>query len=412
MSLVQRAQDILLKPKETWPVIAAEKADTASIYTNWLIVMAAIPAVAAFIGMSVIGIGGFGFGMRMPIGWGLVQMVLSYVLSLVAVYVLALIVDALAPTFGGTKDRIAALKVVAYGSAAGFLGGIFSLLPMLSVLGLLAALYSIYLIYTGLPVLMKCPPDKAVAYTAVTIVCGIVAMVLLGVVSALIMPRGGGMGMGGIGGMGGDVTIKTPGGEVKLDTGKMEEMSRKMEEAAKRMEQAQKSGDGAAAGKAMGEMLGAMTGTGGTPIPAQELKALLPATLAGMERKSFEAQGGEAMGIAGSSASATYASGDKRIELSVNDMGGLGAMGAMAAWANVTVDRETDGQVEKVYKQGGRTVREEYRKDGSSSEYTVILGNGVIVEAKGQGVDPAAVKRAAEDLNLAKIEAMKRPAKQ
>jgi hypothetical protein len=158
-------------------------------------------------------------------------------------------------------------------------------------------------------------------------------------------------------------------------------------------------------------MLGAMTGTAGTPIPAQELKALLPKTLAGLERKSFEAQSGEAMGIGGSSANATYGSGDEQVDLSVNDMGGLGAMGAMAAWANIAVDRETDGTVEKVYKQGSRTVREEYRKDGSSAEYTVILKNGVIVEAKGRGVDPAVVKQAADGLNLAKIEALKRAAK-
>ncbi len=398
MSLIQRAQDILLKPKDTWPVIAAEKADTASIYSGWLVYLAAVPAIAAFIGLSVIGFGAFGFGMRLPIGWGLVQMVLGYALSLVAVYVLALIVDALAPVFGGTKDRIAALKVVAYGSTAGFLGGIFNLLPTLGVLGVVAAVYSIYLIYTGLPVLMKCLPDKSAAYTAVTIVCGVVVMVLLSWVTATLMPTHGGM------------TIKTPNGEVDISTGKMEEMGRKMEEAAKRMEQAQKSGDGAAAGKAMGEMLGALTGTAGTPIAAQELKALLPETLAGLERRSFEAQSGEAMGIAGSSANAIYGSGDKRVALSVNDMGGIGAMGALAAWANITVDRETDGRVEKVYKQGGRTVREEYRKDGSSAEYMVILENGILVEAKGRGLDPAALKQAAEGLNLAKIEAMKRAA--
>jgi hypothetical protein len=263
----------------------------------------------------------------------------------------------------------------------------------------LAALYSIYLFYTGLPVLMKCPADKSVTYTVATMVCGILVMALLSWVTGTLMPTHGGM------------TIETPGGEVDIGTGKMAEMSRRMEEAAKRMEQAQKSGDGAAAGKAMGEMLSALTGTAGTPISAQELKALLPETLARLERKSFEAQSGEAMGIAGSSANATYGSGDKQISLSVNDMGGLGAVGTLAAWANVTVDRETDGTVEKVYKQGGRTVREEYHKDGSSAEYTVILKNGVIVEAKGRGVDPVAMKQATEGLNLAKIEALKTAAK-
>jgi hypothetical protein len=334
-------------------------------------------------------------------------MVVSFVLALVMVYVLSLIVDALAPTFGGTKNPLNALKVVAFGSTAGFVGGVFNLLPMLSILGLLAALYSIYLIYTGLPVLMKCPPDKAVAYTAVVIVCSIVAMVLLSFVTAMLLPGRGMMMGGGLPG-GGDVSIKTPGGEVKIDGGKMEEMARKMEEAGKRMEQAQKSGDSAAAGKAMGDILGAMAGGGGVPIPSQELKALLPEAIGDLKRESYEAQGGQAMGVGGSSAKGSYVAGDKRVQLSITDMGGLAGLAALAGWANMTVDRETNTEIEKVYKQGNRTVREQYRKDGSRGDVTVILGNGVLVEVEGKGVEPAALKKIAEGVDLGKLEGMKR----
>ena len=222
MNPIQRVQDILLKPKETWPIIDQEKADTASVYRNYLIYVAAIPAVAGFIGLSLIGAGGFGLSMRIPVLSGLMNMVVGYVLSLAMVFVLALIVDALAPTFGGSKSPVGALKLVAYGSTAGFVGGIFSLLPALSILGLLAALYSIYLIYTGVPVLMKCPPGKAGAYTAVVIVCGIVLMVLLAAVSGLFMPTRG-MHMGGME-RGGDGTLKTPGGEVGVNISTIEEL--------------------------------------------------------------------------------------------------------------------------------------------------------------------------------------------
>ena len=85
---------------------------------------------------------------------------------------------------------MAALKVVAYGSTAGFVGGIFSLLPPLAWLGLLLALYSIYLFYTGLPVLMRCPPEKAGAYTAVVIVCAIVATIVVAGVASVFVSRG------------------------------------------------------------------------------------------------------------------------------------------------------------------------------------------------------------------------------
>ncbi|MBU6258439.1 MAG: YIP1 family protein [Burkholderiales bacterium] len=190
MNLIQRVQDILLKPRETWPVIAQEGGDPASIYTGYLMILAAIPAVAGFIGMTLVGAGAFGVRIRLPLGVGLAQMVVGYVMSLVSVFVLTLITDALAPTFGATRSPNDALKLVAYGSTAGYVGGIFSLLPSISVLGVVAALYSIYLFYLGLPVLMKCPPEKAVAYTAVVTVCGIVAMAVLSLATSLITPGG------------------------------------------------------------------------------------------------------------------------------------------------------------------------------------------------------------------------------
>ncbi len=411
MNLIQRITDILLKPKDTWPVIAQEPGDVASIYSHYLVFLAAIPALASFVGYSLVGTSMFGVSFRLPLMTGLVNMVVGYVLALAMVYLLALIVDALAPTFGGSKSLVSALKLVAYGATAGFVGGIFSLMPALSMLGLLAAFYSVYLIYTGLPVLMKCPPDKAVAYTAVVVVCGIAAGVILAAVSAMFM-HSPGMHMGGM--PGGSVSIQTPGGEVKFDTNKMNEAAKKMEEASQRMQQAQTSGDSAAAGKAMGDLMGAMAGAtgGGAPLPAQDLKALLPAMLGGLPRQSIEAQSGQAVGLAGSSASAQYAAGGQRIDLSITDLGGLGGLAAMAGWAQTTLDRETPEKTEKVYKQGNRTIHEEFRKDNRRGELGVFLANGVMVEIKGQGVDAATLKSALETVNLNQIEAMQRPTKQ
>ncbi|MBJ2155499.1 Yip1 family protein [Variovorax sp. IB41] len=196
MNLVQRVQDILLKPRATWPVIDAEPADAASLYKNYVMILALIPAVASFIGLSVVGLGVFGVNFRVPVVAGLANMVVGYVLSLVMVFVLALIIDAMAPTFEGTKSQVSALKLSAYSSTAAFVGGIFSLLPSLSVLGAVAALYGIYLLYLGLPVLMKCPVDKAIAYTAVVVVCAIVGGFVIAWVLALLTPSPARVGMG------------------------------------------------------------------------------------------------------------------------------------------------------------------------------------------------------------------------
>ena len=406
MNVIERAKAILLQPAQTWPVIDAEPATVQSVYKDWLVVMAAIPAVCGFVGMSLVGVGMFGIGYRVPIGGGLVAMVTGYLLSLIAAYVMALIVDALAPSFGGTKNLVGALKVVAYGATAVYVAGLFKLLPALGVLGILAACYSVYLMYLGLPVVMKCPQDKAPGYTAVVVVLYVVVAIVVGTVSAMFIGFGA---LSSYGHSASAFSVKTPDGEVNIDGSAI---ARRVEAARAQAEAAQKSGDPASAGAALGAMVGALTGAGGAAIPPADLKALLPDTLGALKRESFETSGGTAVGIASSVAKATYAGGDnQRAELSITDVGGLGGLASVATWANVTVDKETPDGVEKTYKDGDRTVHEEYRKDGSHAEVTVTLKNGVIVETQGDHIDGATLKSMASAVNLDAIEAMKRPAK-
>ena len=404
MNLVERVQAILLKPKETWPVIAQEGGDVASIYKNYLVILAAIPAVAAFIGLSVVGAGMFGVSFRVPIVAGLVNMVVGYFLSLVMVYVLSLITNALAPSFAGEKNALNAFKLIAYASTAGMVGGVFSLLPGLSMLGVLASLYSIYLIYTGIPTLMKSPQDKAIGYTAVIIVCGIVAAVIVGVASSLLTRVGGGMAMGGMGSPSEQTIFKLPGTDITLDTAKIEEASRKMQEA-------QSKGDQAAAGKAMGDMMGAaLGGKGGNPIPPEALKAFVPVSLAGLSRTSLEARSDAAMGLTFSSVEANYAKDTQTLDVKLQDLGAVPALAmAMGAWANSTVERETQTEVERVYKKDGVTFKEEYSKDGSRAEVAMMLGNGVLLEVTGQGIGIEPVRAALASLDVKGLLALARP---
>jgi hypothetical protein len=101
----------------------------------------------------------------------------------VGVYALSLIIDYLAPTFGGTKSPIQALKVATYSSTAAWVSGIFAIMPGLRMLSLLG-LYSIYLLYLGLPVLMKATKDRAVAYTVLVVVVEFVLMMMIGLLGS------------------------------------------------------------------------------------------------------------------------------------------------------------------------------------------------------------------------------------
>jgi len=187
MNLVDRAKKILLQPKSEWAVIAAEPHTVQDLYTGYVMILAAIPALAWFIGFSIIGMGMLGVSYRVPITSGVAHMVVSYVLGLGWVYVLALIIDALAPNFGGEKNFINALKVSAFSPTAMWLAGIFAIIPALSILGILG-LYSLYLLYTGLPPLMRVPEEKAVPYVVVVIIVGIVLAIIVGALAGLVVP--------------------------------------------------------------------------------------------------------------------------------------------------------------------------------------------------------------------------------
>lgn len=184
-SLVDRAKNIILTPKTEWPRIAAEPATVQGIYTGYVMILAAIGPIATLIGQQVFGYSGFGITYKPPIGFSIATAVLSYVMSLVSIYVLALIIDALAPNFGGQKNQLNAFKVAAYSWTAAWIAGIFGIIPMLGILAIVG-LYSLYLLYLGLPVLMKAPEDKAVGYTVVVVVAAIVLWIVVAfVVGAL-----------------------------------------------------------------------------------------------------------------------------------------------------------------------------------------------------------------------------------
>ena len=181
MNLVERVKAILLQPKTEWPAIEREPGDTGSLFSNYVGILAAIPPVCTFIGTSIIGLGPF----RVGIVSGIVQAVIAYVLTLVGVYVMALVIDALAGVFGGRKNFANAMKVAAYSSTAMWVVGVFNLIPALSILSILG-LYSLYLLHTGIAELMKPPADKAVIYTVAAVVCVIVVWFVIMSIPALL----------------------------------------------------------------------------------------------------------------------------------------------------------------------------------------------------------------------------------
>jgi hypothetical protein len=182
-SLVARVKGILLRPTAEWEVIEREPATVKGLFTGYAAILAAIGPIAGLIGSTVFAIGIFRAGS--PVG-AVAGALVGYVMALVGAFVLGLIIDALAPSFGGVSNRLNAMKVAVYSSTASWLAGIFNILPLLGILGIVG-LYSLYLLYRGLRTLMKAPADKSLVYTIVVIIAAIVIWMVIGVITASVI---------------------------------------------------------------------------------------------------------------------------------------------------------------------------------------------------------------------------------
>lgn len=397
--LIARVKGILLTPKTEWPVIAGEPATVGDIYKGYIIWLAAIPPLAAFL-----------VTVRYSATLALSQLIITYALSLAMVFVVALIVEALAPSFGGTKDRVQALKTVAYCYTASWVAGIAVVVPFLSVLIMLAAgIYGIYLLYLGLPHTMKCPQDKAAGYTAVIIIVVILLSLLIGALVATVTGAGGYMRGGGS-----VFSSSRDSRDTTFDkdstVGKLEQYARQVEDAGKKMEAAQKSGDKQAQADAMKTMMGAALGSGGSveALAPDRLKPFLPESLGGMTRASFSTERNSAMGMQMTEAKATYTSEDGRTwDLHITDTGSAKGLLALAGWAGIEGENETSSGYDKTYHEDGRLVHEQWDRSSSRGEYGMVLGERFTVKVEGQADSIGDLKAALADLDLDALEAMK-----
>ncbi len=195
MDLKARVQGILLKPKEEWEKIKEETYPVQQLFTSYVMILAAVPAVAQFIGNWLIGqripfYGTFRYGF----GSGLLRAIMFYGMTLASVYVIGLIINALAGSFASRKDQLSAMKLAVFSQTAGWIAGALYIIPPLGMLVPLLSLYGIYLMYLGLGAgIMETPKDKVATYLVVIIVVTFVLMFAISLVLSAIFAVGVGI---------------------------------------------------------------------------------------------------------------------------------------------------------------------------------------------------------------------------
>lgn len=358
-ALVERAKNILLKPNEEWPRIEGEPATIGDILVRYVLPLAAIGPLASFIGGQVFGYGALGFSYRPSLLSSLSLAISTYVLTVIGIVALAFIAEFLAPKFDGGASRLDAVKLIAYSYTAAMLAGIFGLIPSLAFLGILG-LYSFYLFYTGAGPLMKVPQDKALAYTAVTVVCAVVIFIVVGAlgrgVVGTFVPGPTYMNDGTVSG-----TATIP-GVGKIDLGKAQQAANEMEAASRK-----------------------------PAVEPARLQALLPAQIAGYQRTAVEANG---LGGMGSEAVGTYAVGGRSFRLKVTDMAAMGAIAGIGSAMGVTRSREDADGYERTGTVDGRMQSERWNNSTNSGAFSTVVGNRFMIEAEGSAASIGELKSA------------------
>jgi len=417
--LVTRVKNILFSPSTEWRVIAAEPSSARTLYLGYVAPLLAIGVVAAFVGQSLIGVPFVG---RIGFAEALTHAVIAYVLSLLGVYLIALIVDLLAPSFGGQRDSVAALKVTVYSFTPGWLAAIFNLIPVLGVLGIIGALYGLYLLYLGLPVLMRCPAEKSVGYTILTVICAVVTWV---VIAALTTCAVGGLGLVASSAMshvGRHIAASSTagaaaalssifGGRTEADHARVNEALQALENLSGRAEKAGASvarpGEARpvevnTALSAVGQIV-----SGGKQVPAvdfRRLKEVLPEALPGMQRVETAGQSGEAMGLKTSSASARYSDGrDASITIEIADMASLSGLTALASRFDPSLEKETDTGYQRTRRIDGQLVHEQYDRASRSGELSIVLADRYAVTVQGRGVPAETLSGALGRIDLTRL---------
>lgn len=378
-TLTHRAKAIIIRPKEEWPVVEAEPRTTKELFTGYAMILAAVGPVCQLIGGQLFGFGALGVTYRPSIVGALIQSIISYGLSLVGIFVLARIVNALASTFNSVANKSNAFKLVIYSSTAAWIAGIFFLIPSLGFLAIIS-LYSFYLLFTGLPVLMKTPEQKVMPYLISTIVASIVLFLVVGAVVGAITASFVNLGSGYEDKIEGEMTVPGVG---KVDIGKLTAASAQMEAAAKKMENAAQSGDS-------------------TAISAATLQALLPARIGRFARTEVESSSM----AAGAHASARYEAGDDNLQVEVTDMAIAGAFAGLGAALNVQSNKETAIGYERTQTVDGRIVSEKWDKESREGKYMTTLANRFMIEASGRVANIDELKGAVDAIGPDKLAAL------
>ncbi len=421
MSIVERAKRIILRPHAEWPAIAAEPSTAAGLFSGYIVPLATVGPVALVIGLSLVGVSiPFAGTYRAPLSASLTQAIFMFVMILAGVLIMSAIATFLAPSFGGRRDSLASLKLVAYSYTPSLVAGILGVVPPLSALEIFAALWALYVFSCGAPALGLSVREKAIPFTAACIGCGICASLICMLVTgatgltAGIFARHGIIATSAPDNEGHSIVAGILGaamGGGNANAERAHNVIKDVAAAEKDEQKAERRGDSDAQLQAGMKMLGSIVHGGAppvTPIAHDVLESLLPKAIAGLSRNAAGGSSSSLAGISTSSAHATYGRSDgPHIDVTVSDLGNISGLAAAANLATtMQADNDSDTGYEKNIDVNGHRVHEKWTNDGKRSDLMEIVGNRYAVSVDGTGVEMDAAVAAVGSIDMVRFQAL------
>ena len=162
-------------------------ATVMGIMVNYVAVLAAIPFFATLLGDL------WWYSLYIPlnfagsyVAYAFTSAVLVYILDVIAVYVIAMVVRFLAPTFNSAADEIKSLKLAAYVFTPVFLISVLDIVPLLGFVTVLGVLYGLYILYLGLPVMLGTSKERVVTYVIAVVIATFVVYAVIGLIIGVI----------------------------------------------------------------------------------------------------------------------------------------------------------------------------------------------------------------------------------
>lgn len=380
-AFIARVSNLLLSPKTEWDAIDKEAAEPRNLALRYVAPLAAIPAIAIVVGLSVIGVEINGNHYRAPIIEVLASALLFYTLTVAGVFVFAHLINWIAPRFGAERSYRQAFKVSAYSTTAAMVAAVLAIVPALGVFALLGASYSLYLLFLGAPKVMHAGEKSAVNYSIVTTFAALMLALAVGLAT---------------------MAVASPSGNLLPQLARLPDFAVGEPEPPPGAPEALES---TPLPPSAGEL------TAGAPAVATggDLRGITPLKLAGLDRVAVGVQRSGLPGARTTEVEAEYRKDRRYISLQIILSAAIGEKIGFAGPSTSEFDRETLEGYARRRRVGEAIIVEDWNNTSRTGSYGRLVEDRFYVKASGGGgVSPQELRSAVElfgQQTLAQLEA-------